>query len=202
MAGRGGDTGRHCHDAQTMSRSCPKCHHIRQPDAAVPDWQCPACGVAYAKAAEAARPAPARAVIYQATPDRSRGWGGWLLVLMLLAAGWLGWQKWGGALVSGGAVLSEQPALSGEAQLRQLAATVRAEDVVMYTTTHCPYCAQARNWLSGYGFAFTECNVETSSACSQEFAATGSDGVPTLKVRGRLMSSGFDSDEFVALLQR
>lgn len=29
---------------------CPKCHYVRQPkDNIVPDWQCPKCGVVYAK---------------------------------------------------------------------------------------------------------------------------------------------------------
>lgn len=32
---------------------CPKCRHVRPRDAAAPAWQCPACGVAYAKAADA-----------------------------------------------------------------------------------------------------------------------------------------------------
>lgn len=28
---------------------CPKCSHVRPADAANPDWQCPACGICYAK---------------------------------------------------------------------------------------------------------------------------------------------------------
>lgn len=29
---------------------CPKCHYVRQPkDNVVPDWQCPKCGIVYAK---------------------------------------------------------------------------------------------------------------------------------------------------------
>jgi len=30
-------------------RVCPKCAHVRAADANAPDWQCPACGIAYAK---------------------------------------------------------------------------------------------------------------------------------------------------------
>ena len=30
-------------------RVCPKCGHVRAPGASVPDWQCPACGIAYHK---------------------------------------------------------------------------------------------------------------------------------------------------------
>jgi hypothetical protein len=32
--------------AQTV---CPKCHYERKPSETAPDWQCPACGIAYAK---------------------------------------------------------------------------------------------------------------------------------------------------------
>lgn len=41
-----------------MPTICPKCAHVRPADAGNPDWQCPACGVCYAKAAS--RPAPRR----------------------------------------------------------------------------------------------------------------------------------------------
>jgi hypothetical protein len=32
-----------------MSKKCPKCGHERTADDVGPDWQCPACGVAYSK---------------------------------------------------------------------------------------------------------------------------------------------------------
>lgn len=37
---------------------CPKCDHVRPKDAANPEWQCPACGVCYAKAGITAEPVP------------------------------------------------------------------------------------------------------------------------------------------------
>jgi hypothetical protein len=37
---------------------CPKCSHVRPKDATNPDWQCPACGVCYAKAGSPAESAP------------------------------------------------------------------------------------------------------------------------------------------------
>jgi hypothetical protein len=37
--------------------TCPKCNYARQPSDTAPDWQCPNCGVAYAKAAAATAPA-------------------------------------------------------------------------------------------------------------------------------------------------
>src|SRR2546423_1237798 len=42
-----------------MNQICPKCHYARKPaDAAVPDWQCPSCGIAYAKFNRENAPAP------------------------------------------------------------------------------------------------------------------------------------------------
>jgi len=44
--------------------TCPKCGHVRSATASVPDWQCPGCGIAYAKVSagpaekEAVRTAP------------------------------------------------------------------------------------------------------------------------------------------------
>lgn len=85
-------------------------------------------------------------------------------------------------------------------QIHALAAGVRADEVLMYSTTECVYCAQAKGWLSQNGFAFTECNMSVSPACVQDFTRFGGTGTPYLVVRGRHMKDGFDSDQFLALL--
>jgi TPR repeat protein len=36
--------------------TCPKCGYERKPQESVPDWQCPRCGIAYAKAAGSSTP--------------------------------------------------------------------------------------------------------------------------------------------------
>lgn len=71
-----------------MQVICPKCGHARPADATNPDWQCPACGICYAKFA--GRPAE------QARPERNidagvkHGWDlGWLFKIILLVV--LGW---------------------------------------------------------------------------------------------------------------
>jgi glutaredoxin len=92
-----------------------------------------------------------------------------------------------------------------QTELRTLAASVRADEVVMYTTTECGYCHQAKNWLQANGFAFTECNMSIDMHCQSEFRAYGADGTPFLVIkRGRKehhMKDGFDSDELVAALR-
>lgn len=86
--------------------------------------------------------------------------------------------------------------------IRAVAAGVRAEEVVMYSTTECVYCAQAKAWLQGNGFAFTECNMSVDTRCEQEFVRLGGTGTPFLMVRGHPMNDGFDSDQFLALLSQ
>jgi len=36
-----------------VGKPCPKCRHVRQANEVAPDWQCPKCGVAYAKFVQA-----------------------------------------------------------------------------------------------------------------------------------------------------
>lgn len=91
-------------------------------------------------------------------------------------------------------------------QIHALAATVKAEEVVMYTTTECGYCHQAKAWLNQYGFAYTECNMSVDSRCESEFASYHANGTPFLVLnrqgREHRMHDGFDSDEFLAALSR
>lgn len=76
----------------------------------------------------------------------------------------------------------------------------RAGDkLVMYTTTHCPYCAEARVWLTRNGITFRECNTDTSPACSAELDRLGAGGVPTL-VYGETIMVGWDPDRLQAVL--
>lgn len=190
-----------------MTTTCPKCRHIRQPHEDAPAWQCTKCGVAYAKAGDAAKLlATPRSVSYQGKPERGFTWGKWLAVAAIAYGAWAGYQvsvkKHGGG---DDGISSLRASLSGgtlEADLRLLAAGVKPGDVTMYTTTECPYCAQTKDWLRQYGFAFAECDAQARPECASELHAHGGMGVPFLMVKGAAMKNGFDSDEFVALLKR
>jgi ribosomal protein L37AE/L43A len=49
---------------------CPKCNYQRKPDDDAADWQCPACGIAYAKFQHNSEsPAPAHL-----TPNKNQRW--------------------------------------------------------------------------------------------------------------------------------
>lgn len=77
---------------------------------------------------------------------------------------------------------------------------VEAEEVVMYTTSTCPYCAQARQWLQANRVPFVECNIEHSARCLGEFERQGAPGVPLMQVRSQ-RRIGFDPEWLVLALQ-
>lgn len=128
----------------------------------------------------------------------------WAKLILIAAFAWAGWaiysptDKSGGRLSSGGRIGDDAPS----SELAALASAVAPGEVVIYTTPHCPYCAQAKSWLNQYNFAFTECDADARPECAQALQALGGDGVPFLTVRGQKMEDGFDSDEFVSLVRR
>lgn len=71
-----------------MQVICPKCNHVRPADATNPEWQCPACGICYAKVGD--RPAAPARVSNNAEPQIKHSWEfGWLLKVALVVV--LGW---------------------------------------------------------------------------------------------------------------
>lgn len=58
-------------------------------------------------------------------------------------------------------------------------------DVVMYATTTCPYCAKVRKLLAAGGVRYTEYQIDKSEAANAEFIAKGGIGVPLLYIGER-----------------
>lgn len=83
-------------------------------------------------------------------------------------------------------LFKEEPVLSADAAARA------GNRLVMYTTTHCPYCAEARAWLKKNNVAYRECNTDVSEACSDQLARLGANGVPTLVYKDK-MHVGWDA---------
>jgi glutaredoxin len=73
--------------------------------------------------------------------------------------------------------------------------------VVMYATSWCPYCAQAREYFGRSGIAYTEHDIERSASAKAEFKRLGGRGVPLILV-GREKLSGFSELAFESLLVR
>jgi glutaredoxin len=70
----------------------------------------------------------------------------------------------------------------------------QAKQVVVYTTSHCPYCTQAKQFLTEKGVRFREVNIEQSKAGKQEFRRLGGSGTPLIVVGSRRLQ-GFDAGE-------
>ncbi|HWP19290.1 MAG TPA: glutaredoxin family protein [Burkholderiaceae bacterium] len=85
--------------------------------------------------------------------------------------------------------------------LAQRLAAAGPGEIVMYSTTECPYCAKARDWFDRHGVIFTECNLSVSEVCRQAFARLGAVGVPTFVVDGKTRS-GFDPQWIATALGR
>lgn len=187
---------------------CPKCRTVRPDKATVPDWQCPACGVAYAKAGGDAAAAPAvqrarEAQRRQANHHAGEGllasipWGKLIATLLICCGGWIGYQNskgkgWTSLASSGG--ISEQ-------SIRQVAARSQASDVIFYTAPWCPYCKQAHAWLDQYGFKYERCDIEANNDCKTQLQRLDPQGgVPYLIVKGQHMKDGFDSEQLLAVL--
>lgn len=186
-----------------MTTICPKCQHVRQPNATVPDWQCPSCSVVYAKVNDVVH-SRMREQLASNTLDRQMPEIPWRRLFMLVALILLIWLS--RHMLTNSLGLShdrvenisvKNPTLE---ELQALAATVKPGEVTMYSTTGCQYCVQAKGWLSQYGFAYTECNLNESAQCLRDFKSFGATGTPYLVVRRRHMKDGFDSDEFLTLL--
>lgn len=68
---------------------------------------------------------------------------------------------------------------------------VQAADITLYTTSTCPYCEKARDWLTAHGIPWRECNIEADAGCMKTFASRGAPGVPLVNARGA-WHLGFD----------
>jgi len=74
-------------------------------------------------------------------------------------------------------------------------------EVVMYATSWCPYCAQARAYFKQSGIAYVEHDVEKSARARADFRRLGGRAVPLIVV-GREKMNGFSEVGFEFLMAR
>jgi glutaredoxin 3 len=78
-------------------------------------------------------------------------------------------------------------------------------EVVVYTTTTCPYCASVKQYLASRSVPFRERNVEQDPAAAAEMVrVSGQQGVPVTVIDGEVIV-GFDRprlDDALASAQR
>lgn len=72
-----------------------------------------------------------------------------------------------------------------------------ATTVVMYSTSTCPVCRQARRWMTEQGISFVERDIGRDQAAAQQLQqkaqqqGVSARGVPVFEIKGRLIP-GFD----------
>jgi glutaredoxin-like YruB-family protein len=74
-----------------------------------------------------------------------------------------------------------------------------AKQVVVYTTSHCPYCVKAKQYLTQKGVPYREIDIERSSAGEAAYRQLGGNGVPLIMV-GNTKVEGFDAKALDRLL--
>ena len=130
-----------------MTTICLKCRSVRPADTSVPAWQCPACGVAYAKAggaAESVRPSARPSARAPSTTYTSAGPGiPWAKLIAVAALSWGAWQ--------GYQLSTKGQAVSSESGLATLAAAAAPSDVLFYSAPWCANCAEGKGWRRRYG---------------------------------------------------
>ena len=72
---------------------------------------------------------------------------------------------------------------------------VDPESVILFSTSWCPYCKKAREYLNRNQIEFVEFDVEEDRKARHVYDRLNSDGVPVLLVKGKYVD-GFDTDRF------
>lgn len=67
--------------------------------------------------------------------------------------------------------------------------------VIVYSTTTCPYCRMAKDYLTKYNISFVNKDVsEDREAAKEMIERTGQRGVPVIDVDGKIIV-GFNQSE-------
>lgn len=109
-------------------------------------------------------------------------------------------------LLCGLLVVSPISACAAMAKPLQLAALTdydeqqKVQKVVMYATSWCPYCQQARNYFRQQGIPFTEYDIERDMEAKRRYQAFGGRGIPVIFVGKRRMN-GFSVSAFNRIYQ-
>ena len=73
-------------------------------------------------------------------------------------------------------------------------------EVKIYTTSTCPWCVKAKEWMTEHNIKFKEINVSKDQKAAQYMVEkTGQRGVPVIEIDGKFIV-GFDEEELTAAL--
>lgn len=74
-----------------------------------------------------------------------------------------------------------------------------AKDVVIYTSSTCPFCTMAKDYFDEKNISYVEKNVQTDAAARNELMKKGYTGVPVINIDGEEIV-GFDRSRLEKLL--
>lgn len=73
-------------------------------------------------------------------------------------------------------------------------------NIKVYSTTTCPWCVKAKNYLNSKNVNYEDINVSTNQAAAMEMVQkSGQMGVPVLDINGTIIV-GFDKKKIDELL--
>ena len=71
--------------------------------------------------------------------------------------------------------------------------------VVLYSTSTCPYCKMTRAFLAKHQVPYVEMDIERSRVALQQYDQLGGGGVPILVVNDKIIR-GYNPDKMLAVL--
>ncbi|MDR5658701.1 glutaredoxin family protein [Serpentinicella sp. ANB-PHB4] len=74
-----------------------------------------------------------------------------------------------------------------------------AKEVVVFTSTTCPHCFTAKDYLTDKGVEFVEKNIQKDPEARKELMQKGIMAVPVIKIDGEFIV-GFDKEKVEQLL--
>ncbi len=81
-------------------------------------------------------------------------------------------------------ILQEPPVIEGD--YRFLLTEANAP-IVVYGTSWCPYCKQARDLLKSHNITFLDLDIEASEQALKQYKQLGGDGVPVIVFKDALI---------------
>jgi glutaredoxin len=177
---------------------CPKCSHVRPPDATNPEWQCPACGVCYARADERPAAMAAHPAAAQTHVKQGWDWGPLLKIVLFVLVGW-GINK-GVIYMRGGDMSGVFTPATWEQRLQTATAGAKPTDIMLYSAPWCGYCKDAKATFEANNVPYTDCNTEGDWRCKRDFDALHGTGFPLFVVRGQRLHEGLNYEAVIAAM--
>jgi glutaredoxin len=172
---------------------CPKCGYVRKDTDIAPDWQCPACQVAYSKAAEQMHFPTQHSSAATGNSSQQEATGPGVLIVILLIVLIAG----GGLFYLGNHFIKNKNIDSSQ----NSDVTASEKSVIIYTTTWCGVCKMAKGLLDRLDVKYEEYDVDTTDKGKQDYQTLEGQGVPIILIGGERID-GYDEDKIISLLKK